>query len=267
MEFLVARLLSAFILFLTLTGCSSRDHCCDLYNWVVGEKEFKVAISPEVIAINEEIARTLVFYGVKIEKDRNLYVESSYAKRSPSGRFWIWMDLSSQRILDVPGTRRMMVNLVEGLLNALNSNPKLKSIQTFTPEDLYVSIELESFFGRYVDALYVGRAELLDGELVASYAHDCFDPELQTFHKHIEYYQMSKVLVAADDEARAEYKSLWDPLKSLYQEEPEDWETTVPKPSGSSPAGQGVKSTTTNKPSPSSKKTQNLEKALKQLNQ
>lgn len=268
----MARLVLALIFLLTLSGCG-REHCCDLYDWLTGDVEYKIPLTPETIAINEEIARTLVDYGVKIDQDRNLYVESSYAKRSMNGKYWIWMDLTSQRILDVPGARRMMVNLVEGLLEALNGNEKLRGIQTFTPQDLYVSVELESFFGRYIDSLYVARVELFDGELVASYAHDCFQCELETYHKHIEFYQMSKVLVAEDDKVRSEYKSIYDPLKSLYQEQPEEWETPIPNASLKYvPVESNIKktpvtpkSTTTNKPQ--GNKAEAAQKALKYLNQ
>lgn len=201
------------LVFLSSCGCGFLFHG--------QEKVVKLPMDAQTLAQTQEITCTISKMAVRLDKEEGLYLHSAYANKS-MGEFLIWADFKTQRILDLQGARRLSVDLVESILANLNENPSLNT--TFSIENLYLSIEFESFFGAYVDPLYVGRVELKDNFLTCFYAHTALDPDSVVFHEHTEPYYTSKVIVTCEREEEKNYKGKYKAYNALVQ--PPDWESS-----------------------------------------
>lgn len=179
------------LMLIGLTGCRA-------------EKVYHVPMEPSVYLTTLDIS-TIVLNFADPYKDDHVYLHSSYANMcDDTGRFTVWLDFYTQKLLDLEGARRLMVEMSQGLLRHLNgyiyNNPSNAEKGGFTYNDLYISVEFESYFGKYVDPLYVGRMELKDGYFNAFYAHTALDPKSIVFHQHFEPYETSVHIIDVENE-------------------------------------------------------------------
>lgn len=161
----------------------------------------RVAMDEDQYQATCEISKIIIDYQDELKRDLEMYLIHSYAEPDEYGQWHIWLDFNTQEILDVAGARRMIVRTVEGFLDRLNSHPWLY-IRTgrFTPMSLYVSVELTSYYGKFIDPLIVGRMELEGGFLTCYYAHDALNPRSIIFHQHFEPYASAVCFVRHEDE-------------------------------------------------------------------
>lgn len=166
-------------------------------------QNYAVPMPDDTYKATQDISRIIINY-VDEWKTKRVILRHSYAFKCPAtGRFLVWMDFHSMLLLDVAESRRVLVNLSEGLLEMLNTFPFFyppNDGDTFTHFDLYISIEFESFHGQYVDPLLVGRVELKEGYFNAFYAHTALDPRSCVFHQHFEPYESSVHFVKIEQE-------------------------------------------------------------------
>lgn len=161
-----------------------------------------------------EITRIITIYSIELKQQLCLQLENAYVMHDDFG-FHVWVDWKSQENLDIEEGRRYFVSIVEGLLDRLNYDDNLKSMTgnfQFSPDFLYLSIEFESFFGKYIDPLYIGRLELVDGIFGAFYAHDGFDVKSPVYHKHFEPYETSVLIVQTQ-------RAMWEMQKEIEDSE------------------------------------------------
>ncbi len=116
--------------------------------------------------------------------------------------------LSSQQILEVKQARRWVVDIVEGMLDEVNSYPSLLANHWGFPfdisnVDLYVNFE--SFYGVYVDPTFVGAINLNDG-IVHYSAFGFKNWRLDKWGCRIERYSLAKRLIELEDAHEAPYK-------------------------------------------------------------
>jgi len=211
-----------FVLISVLSGCQfcKEERSQDPFGC---ENSVFLDLDEETRVEHTEIIRILSSYGVKLKKEDRIFIEGAYAKYD-EGQWWIWIDASSQKLVDLPRARYMMVDLVEGLLEELNGSYKIN--KEFTHNNLYVSIELESFFGQYVDLFYVGRMELKEGNFFAAYAHTAIQSETVYHHMHSEPYETSKIITRSERAADKRYKSPYSAFDDLVS--PVDWQSGDP---------------------------------------
>jgi hypothetical protein len=160
-------------------------------------------MKPSVLAGSYAVSRAIHWYVDSLPMELGIYLRHSYTYRDPCKGPVIWMDFTSQDLLDVNEARRVMVETVEGFLGRLNNDPEIAiafNNVPFTFENLYVSIEYESYFGQYVDPLYVARTELKDSWFTASYAHTAFNERAPIFHMHKEPYESSRFFIMVQDD-------------------------------------------------------------------
>lgn len=104
------------------------------------------------------------------------------------------LEISSQEILEIDAARDLLVDFVEDMLREINSNPIVSNeliSYPFTPNQLHVEINFESFHGIYVDPFYVGCICLHNG--MARYnAFDMKDEDWYTWHSRVEPYTKSR---------------------------------------------------------------------------
>lgn len=115
----------------------------------------------------------------------------------------ISLDYSSQRLLTVNEARLLLVEVVEDFLELLNNDPRLQGDlfkYPFTADNLWVRINFESFYGIYLDPLYVGAIWLQCG-CTYIYAFDRKDNNIDWEHHRFEPYFKSKEIALIKQEA------------------------------------------------------------------
>ncbi len=169
-----------------------------------------VGVGPWVKKIDsEELSRIIINFSTKMKIDKHLELEDSWAAYDDYITKLV-LRYSSQRLLTVYDARLLMVEVVEELLYRLNNNSVISyelDHFPFTANDLDVRINFESFYGRYIDELYVGMAWLQAGCL-HFYAFDRKDPSLNGIdwnHDRFEPYYKSRELALIKKEADLPY--------------------------------------------------------------
>lgn len=117
------------------------------------------------------------------------------------------LEISSQEIMEICPARNLLVGLVEDLLREINSDPivgnELASYP-FTPDNIQISINFESFFGIYVDPFYIGCIEMRNG-MVRYSAFDMKDERWHSWHSKVEPYTKSRELSTLGRAAEEDY--------------------------------------------------------------
>lgn len=168
--------------------------------------------------------RAINAYATEVYWYHQIMLENAYATKGLDGKWGIWIDFKSQALLDINGARRVSVRMIEDIIQVLNCYADLKEAQgrAFKVEDLYFSIEYESFYGVYDDPLLVARTELAHGYMNVFYAHTAFQVEPVIWHKHSEPFETSQCIVYTQDEVNSYLQptgtSVFDKLVAA-----EDW--------------------------------------------
>ena len=124
----------------------------------------------------------------------------------------IRLEFTCQDILEVREARMLLVDLVEGLLAEINQNPKLgEEVRNypFSADQLEVYIDMESFYGFYLDPYYVGWIKL-EKDTAYYYAFDQKINGLNYWDYRIEPYWKSRELVIQEREAEDLFKEAFD---------------------------------------------------------
>lgn len=111
----------------------------------------------------------------------------------------IWLKFITQQILEVWDARKLIVQIVEGYLERLNNDERLKihmPNRHLTPMNIDVTLISESYMGKYVDPLYVNVIYLQDG-MVWYYAYDVYNPNTDVWHQRVEPYHKAHLLAQA----------------------------------------------------------------------
>jgi hypothetical protein len=120
-----------------------------------------------------------------------LFLLDSRVWYNEQGVTCICMKFRTQAIVEVLEARDLIVAVVEGFLARVNNDPILPLYikdYPLTADNLHINIEFESFFGKYVDPLYMARV-VLDCGLVYYYANNAVDPDTMVWHQRIEPYE------------------------------------------------------------------------------
>ena len=148
-------------------------------------------------------------YALELKASNDLFLDRSYAKID-DGQIVVWLSFHTQELADINLTRRIMVDIVEGYIKRMNANAVLVQLNEgypFDPSNFYINIDFSSFFGQFVDPLYVGRAELTGDEFNTFYANTALNKwaELRhNFHMHSEPYWVTKQIVMIEVNAKKE---------------------------------------------------------------
>lgn len=148
---------------------------------------------------SEELSRIVINFSVKMKIDKHLELEDSWAAYDEDGVFKVCLRYSSQRLLTLYDARLLLVEVVDEFLYRLNNNTivgfELDHFP-FTAKDLDVRLNFESYYGRYIDELYIGMAWLQCG-CAHYYAYDRKNPSLNGIdwdHHRFEPYSKSREL-------------------------------------------------------------------------
>ena len=112
---------------------------------------------------------------------------------------------TSEDLVDLCDARFLLVEIVNTYMGMFNDNFILSgelNQRPMLPEDLNIVITFDSFYGRYIDEQYVNQIRLFDG-CVTYYDFASFDPVTDIFQKHSEFYNNTRLIVAAQQRANA----------------------------------------------------------------
>lgn len=164
---------------------------------------------PPVQMIDTEAMSELVIrYSAILKDDKHLNLEDSRVAYDTSIQ-QISLEYSTQSLLTVYDARLLIVEVVEGFLELLNDDPRLQStliMYPFTSDNMCVKINCTSFYGLYLDPLYVGAIWLYKG-CTYIYAFDRKNNDIDWDHHRFEPYFKSRELALikkqVDDERAA----------------------------------------------------------------
>lgn len=156
-----------------------------------------------------ELSRITTNFSTKMKIDKHLELEDSWASYDDS-ILKVCVRYSSQRLLTIDDARLLITEVVEELLWRLNNNRLIRAELShfpFTAADLDVKIDFESYYGIYVDTLYVGSTWLRSG-CVYFYAFDTKDNSYNGIdweHHRFEPYSKSRELSLLKKQADLPY--------------------------------------------------------------
>lgn len=183
------------LLLVLMTGC-----CALTSDYEAGMPK----LVPKIDA--DEMARTIIRYTTKLKRDRGLTFEDSRTYYSECTER-IRLVLASQKMPEIKEARDELVDVVDGLLNALNNNPILRvdaCEQYYTVDMLEIYISYESYFTEYVDPFYVCWTSLDQG-LTTFYMGTIKEYYYDRWHTRIEPYYKTKLFRDAQKEADVIY--------------------------------------------------------------
>ena len=158
---------------------------------------------------SDELSRIVIDFSVKMKIDKHLELEDSWASYDDH-IFKMSLRYSSQRLLTLYDARLLLVEVTEELLYRLNNNTVISfelDHFPFTAEDLDIRLNFESYYGRYIDELYIGMV-WLQGGCAHYYAFDRKDPSLIGIdwdHHRFEPYSKSRQLALIKKRADLPY--------------------------------------------------------------
>ncbi len=162
----------------------------------------------------EPISRAVITYANKMRVEKSLRFEDSQIFYSDYAEV-IRIIFSTQLILELKETRELVVDLVEGLLQELNSDPIITTqfqAGMVRPENIELYIGFESYFCEYVDQMNMGWVSMYDG-IVRFYSATLKDFRKDYWHDRTEPYYKSRQFVIYDREAKASYNAINPPGK------------------------------------------------------
>lgn len=197
------------------TGCCLnpwQPHCCE--KDVAADAElpntFEIINSSQATAIIQDFAVEMDHkHSLKLQKAKTYYDGGIHA---------IQMEFISQDLMEMCEARKLIVDMTEGLLAALNQDPLLaKDIANypFRPNNLELYITFQSYFGKYVDPYYIHWICMEDGE-VDYYLFDLKDNLKNKWHARHETYATSREIVVYEREAERKYQEVHHPKINVF---------------------------------------------------
>lgn len=188
-------LVTLFAIALSFSGC-----CSGFFEAEDGNDTVFATLEPRIDA--EEFSRTVIRFSTYLKREKGLSLEDSRCYYTDCVER-LRLVYSSQKILDMCAARELLVDVVEGFLDELNSNSIIRSdvcSGAFTADDLEIYINFESYYVEYVDPFYVAWV-VLDNGLASYYMGTLKQWYYDTWHSRIEPYYKSREFVEAQREA------------------------------------------------------------------
>lgn len=182
------RNLIVVLILVFLAGCGPKTPIRDEWmEWEHAWAEWEGVDAPEV-------SRLVAIFSAKMKHQERLDLENSFVIIEEGTIRKMYLEYSTQRLLTLGETRLLLVHIVDGFLDLLNRHTEL-SFQLdhfpFMPTDIDVTLNCESYYGLYVDPLYMGRVYLRNG-CVYYYAFDIKNLNADWWHQKTEPYFKSR---------------------------------------------------------------------------
>jgi hypothetical protein len=216
MHYLLPFLLS--LVLISLSSCTSQSYPMDFWQRDSNDV-YDVPLAPDVeipspqLSVHaEEVTGIIQEMSVELRHLKRLHLEHARTYYNEEGIHTIQLQYNSQDIIELCQARRLIVDVVEELLEALNCNSELFPEFTnhaFYPFNLEVYIDFDSYYTRYVDPFYI-RWISLENSMVFFYTADVIDNDKSGWHYKKETYDTAKNIVfyqrLAEDKFKAEHE-------------------------------------------------------------
>lgn len=200
----VMRLASFLILLLSLTSCN-------IYH--TSSKPI-----PQISIHSEEVTSVIQRFAVEAKYDHHLRLEHAETCYTDDGITTIQVQFTSQDLLEMCDARALIVDLTENILAKLNQNSTLGQEFAdfpFRPSNLEIYIIFDSYFGRYINPLYITWICMEDGQ-IAYYTFELLYSNNVCWHARRESYATSREIVVYQREAEREYAETHRSLSSIF---------------------------------------------------
>ncbi|MBA3958371.1 MAG: hypothetical protein H0X51_08290 [Parachlamydiaceae bacterium] len=189
------RYLFLLVSLLFLSGCSHSEPMHDAHY------EDRVLVNDDA----DDVSQIIWDLTTEFKYEHDLHLEHSYLCAGKD-HTTIRIEMRTQLIIELCEARQLIVDFVEELLDRINNSPvSMKLSPTpFTAEHLEISIDFESYFGRYIDPLYIGWVDL-EGGIVYYYAFTVKGHRLDNWHSRYEPYFLAKSFATFRRDAEERY--------------------------------------------------------------
>ncbi len=177
------------------------EECLDMDAWYIdwGAK-------PPIRVDATDASRVVLTHAAELQQKYNLRLDNSYLFIDEDSNTInrIRLIYHSMKLYEMCEARALLVDLVEGFIQKVNDDPVVSAQLTngpFTADDLEVDILLESYYGKFVNAAFVGWIYLEQG-MAYYYAFDIYDNRIDTYHSRVEPYYKSLTFVNIDKEIK-----------------------------------------------------------------
>lgn len=189
--------LSLFFLLMCLTSCS-------FYRSLVPPPP---PPPPQYVLHKEEVTRIVQEFAEEMKEEKDLSLEHAYTCYDNSIRT-VQLQFISQDLIELCEARELIVDMTERLLAKLNQDPILGpdlSNFPFRPSNLEIYITFESYFGKYVDPMYIMWICMEDNSIYF-YTFDLLYSPNRCWHVKHESYPTSREIVVYQREAEQKYE-------------------------------------------------------------
>jgi hypothetical protein len=162
---------------------------------------------PQISIHTEEITSVIQRFATEAKYDHHLRLEHADTCYTDDGITRVQVEFTSQDLLEMCDARALIVDLTENILAKLNQNSTLGQEFAdfpFRPGNLELYIYFESYFGKYVDPLYITWICMEDGQ-IAYYTFELLTKNNSCWHARRESYATSREIVVYQREAEREY--------------------------------------------------------------
>jgi len=187
------------VVLVLITGCT----CCGFDFWNT---------EPTVVSLKKKIdsqsaVNLVIDYSLKLEREHHLFLEDSNFYYDDQIQC-IELEYSTQNLLTIKEARRILVEMVEDLMDRLNEDAVLADTlrYPFKARRLQIYIDCQSFFGLYVDPFYVSWI-ILENDKSYFYAFDLKNHGYDFWHSRIEPFFKSVQIINAENKANELYEA------------------------------------------------------------
>ncbi|HEV8052142.1 MAG TPA: hypothetical protein VGP47_06590 [Parachlamydiaceae bacterium] len=166
----------------------------------------------------EEITAIVQEYSVELKNRKHLHLEHANTFYNDAGIHTVQMQFISQDIIELCEARKLIIDVSEGMLEQLNSNPLLIpefANQGFYPFNLEIYINFESYYIKYVDPFYIKWIVMEDAQILY-YTGDVNDNDKNGWHYRKESYNTSRNIVLYQRLAEDRYKAMHEADRSVF---------------------------------------------------
>lgn len=114
-----------------------------------------------------EVSKLVAFFAREMYDLYRLELEDSCVLRDANSIYRFNLSFSSQSLITLCEARLLLVNVVDEFIYRVNNHTILSfQLNQFplTEDNVDININFESFFGKFVDPLYIGKAQLWFGD-------------------------------------------------------------------------------------------------------
>ncbi len=155
----------------------------------------------------EPVSEVVLRYATELKHEKELELTDSRIIYDDTLRR-IRLDFVSQKIMELCEARMTLVDIVENLLERLNSNGNATE-QTlkrhFDYYDLEIYIHYESYFISFIDPMYISWITLCNG-ISSFYSGEVFLERLDSWRARSEEYYKSRLFVSVMRDSEKEYE-------------------------------------------------------------